>query len=117
MNYVVHVGDRQDLPRISGDGARPVENSLVEVRAEEFFFVADDIGKTKYAFAHRNPQIGCRKYRGRLLLRPGALVVQLRNVMARCLVRLIRLAVDKRDLHFLRPVIKHYDHHLSAGSK
>jgi hypothetical protein len=36
--------------------------------------------------------------------------------MARCFVRLIRLAVDKRDLHFLRPVTMHYDHHLSAQS-
>ena len=34
--------------------------------------------------------------------------------MARCLVGLIRLAVDKRDLHFLWPITKHYDHHLSA---
>jgi len=37
--------------------------------------------------------------------------------MAYCLVRLIRLAVDKRELHFLRPVIKHYDHHLSMRSQ
>ena len=64
MDYVVHVGDRQDLPRISGDGARPVENSLVEVRSEEFFFVADDIGKANHAVAHRNPQIGRRKEPG-----------------------------------------------------
>jgi len=40
---------------------------------------------------------------------PGA--VQLRNVMARRRVRLVRLTVDKRDLHFLRLVTMHYDHH------
>ena len=42
--------------------------------------------------------------------------VQLRNVVARRLVRLVRLAVDKRDLHFLRLATMHYDHHLSAIS-
>ena len=73
MNYVVHVGDRQDLPRISGDAARPVENSPVEVRAEEFFFVTDDVGKAKHEFAHGNPQIGRQKELGRpFRLRPGA---------------------------------------------
>ena len=64
MDDVVHVGDRQNLPRVSGDAARPVENFLVEVRAEEFFFVADDIGKAKHASAHGNPQIGRRKGTG-----------------------------------------------------
>jgi hypothetical protein len=58
MNYVVHVGDRQDLPRVSGDAVRPVENFLVEVRAEEFFFITNNIGKTNYAFTHRNSQVG-----------------------------------------------------------
>ena len=73
MDYVVHVGDRQDLPRIAGDAARPVENSLVEVRAEEFFFVADDIGKAKYTSTHGNPQIDRRKEPGGARpLRPGA---------------------------------------------
>jgi hypothetical protein len=33
--------------------------------------------------------------------------------MARCLVRLVSLAVDKRDLHFPRRLIKHYNHRLS----
>jgi len=37
--------------------------------------------------------------------------MQLRNVMARRRVRLVRLTVDKRDLHFLRLVTMHYDHH------
>ena len=37
--------------------------------------------------------------------------MQLRNVVARRLVRLVRLAVDKRDFHFLRLVTMHYDHH------
>jgi hypothetical protein len=58
MNYVVHVGDRQDLPRISGDATLPVENPLIEICAEEFFFIANDVGKTEHAFAHGNPQIG-----------------------------------------------------------
>jgi hypothetical protein len=117
MDYVVHVGDRQDLPRISGDATRPVENSLVEVGAKEFFFAADDIGKTNYAFAHHNPGSAAGKEPGRPSpFRPGAPGCQLRNMMARCLVRLIRLAVDKHDLHFLRPVTKHYDHHLSVRS-
>ena len=48
-------------------------------------------------------------------LRPGAPVVQLRNVMAHFLVRLFHLAIDKRDLHFLGPVVEHFDHHLSCG--
>ena len=64
MDYAVHVGDRQDLPRISGDAAGPVENSLVEVRAEEFLFVADDVGETNRASAYGNPQIGRRKEPG-----------------------------------------------------
>ena len=42
-------------------------------------------------------------------------VLQLRNVMARFLIGLFSLAVDKRDLHFLGPVVEHYDHHLSRG--
>ena len=50
-------------------------------------------------------------------LRPGAPVVQLRNVMAHFLVRLFHLAIDKRDLHFLQLVTKHDDHHLSARSQ
>src|SRR5689334_5902945 len=118
MDYVLRVGDRQDLPRISGDAARPVENFLVEVRAEEFFFVADDIGKTKHASAHHNPQIGCRKEPDGA--RPAAAgrppVVELRNVVARCLVRLIRLTVYKRDLPFLWPDTMHYEHQLRARS-
>jgi hypothetical protein len=72
MNYVVQVGDRQDLPRMSGDAARPVEDSLVEIGAEEFFFVADDSGKTKLGFAHRNLQIGRRKEPGTPAPRLGA---------------------------------------------
>jgi hypothetical protein len=35
--------------------------------------------------------------------------------MARFLIRLFSLAADKRDLHFLGPVVEHYDHHLSRG--
>jgi hypothetical protein len=75
MDDVVHVGDRQDLPRVSGDAARPVENFLVEVRAEEFFFVADDIGKAELASAHGNSQIDRRKGTG---WRPGAAAGRLR---------------------------------------
>jgi hypothetical protein len=35
--------------------------------------------------------------------------------MARFLIGLFSLAVDKRDLHFLGPVVEHFDHHLSCG--
>ena len=116
MDYVVHVGDRQDPPRISGDATRPVENFLVEVCAEEFFFIADDVAKTNHKSAHGNTQIARRKEPGGA--RPAVAgrppVIQLRNDMARCRVRLLRLAADKRDLHFLRLVINHYNHHLST---
>jgi len=65
-----------------------------------------------------NPQIGRRKEpEAPVPLWPGAPVIQLRNDVTRCRVRLLRLAVDKRDLHFLRLVTNHYDHHLSTRSQ
>ena len=73
MDYVVHVGDRQDLPRIPGDSPWPVENFLVEVSAEEFFFIANDIGKLSTRPAIITPRsVAGRNRRAPVLLRPGA---------------------------------------------